>query len=201
MILFIYYRRSLWFMLPGAILVGFSRIYNGVHYPERCAGGSDPGRGLRRGGGLVPECALAVGRAQVVPALVAKVAFPARPGPAGGPKRRDAPGPESVSHRPPCAEFGHSRDTSAAASPHDPRRGPALAAARLPLDRGLPAGPAGLHRRRDHSTERGRSLPMALVQAPGAFLLQQAAAHRLHAIPRHLALGRHRLRRAFLLAR
>jgi membrane-associated phospholipid phosphatase len=34
MILFIYYRRSLWFMLPGAILVSFSRIYNGVALPE-----------------------------------------------------------------------------------------------------------------------------------------------------------------------
>ncbi|MCX6906351.1 MAG: phosphatase PAP2 family protein, partial [Verrucomicrobia bacterium] len=33
MILFIYYRRSVWFMLPAAIVVGFSRIYNGVHYP------------------------------------------------------------------------------------------------------------------------------------------------------------------------
>jgi membrane-associated phospholipid phosphatase len=34
MVLFIYYRRSLWFMLPMALAVGFSRIYNGVHYPS-----------------------------------------------------------------------------------------------------------------------------------------------------------------------
>jgi membrane-associated phospholipid phosphatase len=29
----VYYRRTLWFMLPAALLVSFSRIYNGVHYP------------------------------------------------------------------------------------------------------------------------------------------------------------------------
>ncbi|MDB6067838.1 MAG: Phosphoesterase PA-phosphatase related protein [Pedosphaera sp.] len=34
MVLFIYYRKSLWFMLPMALTVGFSRIYNGVHYPS-----------------------------------------------------------------------------------------------------------------------------------------------------------------------
>ena len=31
--LFLYYRRSLWVMGPLALGVGFSRIYNGVHYP------------------------------------------------------------------------------------------------------------------------------------------------------------------------
>jgi hypothetical protein len=34
MILFIYYRRTIWVMLPFAALVGLSRIYNGVHYPS-----------------------------------------------------------------------------------------------------------------------------------------------------------------------
>jgi membrane-associated phospholipid phosphatase len=34
MVVFIYYRRSLWFMLPAALLVSLSRIYIGVHYPS-----------------------------------------------------------------------------------------------------------------------------------------------------------------------
>ncbi|MCX6912877.1 MAG: glycosyltransferase family 39 protein [Verrucomicrobia bacterium] len=45
MILFIYYRRSLWFMLPGAILVSFSRIYNGAHYPGDVTAGAILGAG------------------------------------------------------------------------------------------------------------------------------------------------------------
>jgi membrane-associated phospholipid phosphatase len=45
MILFIYYRRSLWFMLPGAILVSSSRIYNGVHYPSDVTVGAILGAG------------------------------------------------------------------------------------------------------------------------------------------------------------
>ncbi|MBI3192459.1 MAG: phosphatase PAP2 family protein, partial [Pedosphaera parvula] len=31
---FLFYRRSLWFILPLAGLISFSRIYNGVHYPS-----------------------------------------------------------------------------------------------------------------------------------------------------------------------
>ena len=45
MIFFIYYRRSLWFMLPGAIVVGFSRIYTGAHYPGDVAAGAILGAG------------------------------------------------------------------------------------------------------------------------------------------------------------
>ena len=45
MILFIYYRRSAWLMLPGAILVSFSRIYNGVHCPSDIVAGAILGAG------------------------------------------------------------------------------------------------------------------------------------------------------------
>jgi hypothetical protein len=45
MIAFLYYRRSLWLMLPMAILVSFSRIYNGVHYPSDILAGSILGAG------------------------------------------------------------------------------------------------------------------------------------------------------------
>jgi undecaprenyl-diphosphatase len=34
MVLFVYFRRSVWFMLPVSAMVGLSRVYNGVHYPS-----------------------------------------------------------------------------------------------------------------------------------------------------------------------
>jgi membrane-associated phospholipid phosphatase len=49
MVMFIYYRRSLWFMLPGALLVSFSRIYNGVHYPSDVVAGAILGAGYAAG--------------------------------------------------------------------------------------------------------------------------------------------------------
>lgn len=42
---FLYYRRSLAFMLPMALLVGLSRVYNGVHYPSDVLGGAVLGAG------------------------------------------------------------------------------------------------------------------------------------------------------------
>lgn len=45
MISFIYYRRSIWVMLPIAALVGLSRIYNGVHYPSDVLAGTIIGCG------------------------------------------------------------------------------------------------------------------------------------------------------------
>ena len=49
-ICFIYYRRSIRFMLPMACLVGFSRIYNGVHYPSDVLAGAILGAGYAAGG-------------------------------------------------------------------------------------------------------------------------------------------------------
>jgi len=45
MVALIYYRRSLWFMLPMAMLVSVSRIYNGVHYPSDVLVGAIVGMG------------------------------------------------------------------------------------------------------------------------------------------------------------
>jgi membrane-associated phospholipid phosphatase len=50
MILLVYYRRSLWFMLPLACLVSFSRVYNGVHYPSDVLAGAILGAGYAAAG-------------------------------------------------------------------------------------------------------------------------------------------------------
>ncbi len=45
LVLFVYYRQSVYFMLPMALLIGFSRIYNGVHYPGDVLAGAFVGLG------------------------------------------------------------------------------------------------------------------------------------------------------------
>ncbi|MGP8221209.1 MAG: glycosyltransferase family 39 protein [Limisphaerales bacterium] len=52
MILFIYYRRSLWFMLPMALAVSLSRVYNGVHYPSDVLVGAILGAGYAAAGAI-----------------------------------------------------------------------------------------------------------------------------------------------------
>ncbi len=45
MVLLVYYRRTAWAMLPLALLVCFSRVYNGVHYPGDVLAGAVLGAG------------------------------------------------------------------------------------------------------------------------------------------------------------
>ena len=45
MVLFLFYRRSLWVTLPLAFTVSFSRVYNGVHYPSDVLAGMILGAG------------------------------------------------------------------------------------------------------------------------------------------------------------
>ena len=45
MVLFLFYRKSLRFMLPLALAVSFSRVYNGVHYPSDVLAGAIIGAG------------------------------------------------------------------------------------------------------------------------------------------------------------
>ena len=50
MVVFLFYRRSLWFMLPMAVAVSFSRVYNGVHYPGDVLAGAILGAGYGAAG-------------------------------------------------------------------------------------------------------------------------------------------------------
>lgn len=45
LVLFVYYRRSAWVTLPIAVTVGFSRVYNGAHYPGDVLAGALLGPG------------------------------------------------------------------------------------------------------------------------------------------------------------
>jgi membrane-associated phospholipid phosphatase len=44
-VMFVYYRRTIWVMLPMALVVSFSRVYNGVHYPSDALAGAILGIG------------------------------------------------------------------------------------------------------------------------------------------------------------
>ena len=57
MVLFLFYRRSLGFMLPLALGVSFSRIYNGVHYPSDVLAGAIIGAGYAAAAAIAIESA------------------------------------------------------------------------------------------------------------------------------------------------
>jgi 4-amino-4-deoxy-L-arabinose transferase-like glycosyltransferase/membrane-associated phospholipid phosphatase len=57
LIAFLFYRRSLWFMLPLALAVSFSRVYNGVHYPGDVLAGAILGAGYAAALALTLEAA------------------------------------------------------------------------------------------------------------------------------------------------
>jgi membrane-associated phospholipid phosphatase len=50
MVAFLFYRKSIWFMLPMALAVSFSRVYNGVHYPSDVLAGAILGAGYAAAG-------------------------------------------------------------------------------------------------------------------------------------------------------
>lgn len=45
LVLFVFYRWTVWFTLPIGVLVAFSRVYNGVHYPSDVLAGAILGAG------------------------------------------------------------------------------------------------------------------------------------------------------------
>lgn len=49
MVFFLYYRRSVWLLLPLGSMVAFSRVYNGVHYPSDVLAGAVMGAGVGAG--------------------------------------------------------------------------------------------------------------------------------------------------------
>ncbi len=57
MTLFLFYRRSLWIMLPMALAVSFSRLYNGVHYPSDVLAGALVGAGYAVAAAIAIESA------------------------------------------------------------------------------------------------------------------------------------------------
>jgi 4-amino-4-deoxy-L-arabinose transferase-like glycosyltransferase/membrane-associated phospholipid phosphatase len=97
MVLLIYYRRTIWAMLPLALLVCFSRIYNGVHYPSDVLVGAALGAGYSAA--IIWLCDalwqflgprwFPLWRAQL-PSLIQPATVPARPEAAGDQNVRNA---------------------------------------------------------------------------------------------------------------
>jgi len=55
MLLLLFYRKSLWLMLPLSLGVSFSRVYNGVHYPSDILVGALIGAGYAAAAAIAIE--------------------------------------------------------------------------------------------------------------------------------------------------
>ena len=77
MVAFLFYRRSLWFMLPLALGVSFSRIYNGVHYPSDVLAGAILGAGYAVAGIVHRAIRLEFHRKKIVSTLARAIAIAA----------------------------------------------------------------------------------------------------------------------------
>ena len=74
MVLFLFYRKSLWFMLPLALAVSFSRLYNGVHYPSDVLAGAIIGAGYAAAAAIALESRVAKFREKMFSALAREIA-------------------------------------------------------------------------------------------------------------------------------
>ena len=97
MVLLVYYRRTVWAMLPLSLMVCFSRIYNGVHYPSDVLAGAVLGAGYSAAIIWLLDALwqfpgprwFPLWKAQL-PSLTHPVVIPARPADASGQSVRDA---------------------------------------------------------------------------------------------------------------
>ncbi len=136
MILFIYYRRSLWFMLPAALVVGFSRIYNGVHYPSDVLAGAILGAGYAAGGVWSLDALWKWAGQRWFPLWWGRMPSLLNPSCGTEPRR------------------GRRAPRTASGSPHSTVDQHWLRLGYI-CDRAQPAGWPGLHCQRRHSTRRG----------------------------------------------
>ena len=174
MILFIYYRRSLWFMLPLALAVSFSRVYNGVHYPSDVLAGAILGAGYAAAGAIALQAAWRWIGKKWFPVWHAQL--PSLLNPVRSPKS------EVQSQEPPTeikSEIGNRK------SEIEWLRLGYIVIFVMLIGRWIYLASGTIE------SGKGRSLSMALVKTPRAVVLQQAAGHRADSIRRHLAVRRH----------
>ena len=95
MVAFLFYRRSWRFMLPMALAVSFSRVYNGVHYPSDVLAGAILGAGYAAAGVIGVAGRVELDRKKMVSALARANAVAAESSP--NPQCRELPSPKSRS--------------------------------------------------------------------------------------------------------